>query len=226
MTDVLIIEDDDELRELVGDFLEADGLKTAGAASAEEGLEFLKEKVIRIIILDLMLPGADGFTACSIIRENKDIPIIMMSARDDDESKLTAYKLGADDFITKPVSVAVLTAKVKALLHRSGNGNVSGEQLSCGSISIDTAKRQVYKNGESCDIRGKLYDLLLFMMKNCGRLLLKDELYDAVWGDAFVEPSTLNVHIRWLRERIEDDVNDPRIIKTVWRKGYIFGDVD
>ncbi|MBP5608496.1 MAG: response regulator transcription factor [Lachnospiraceae bacterium] len=224
MTDVLVIEDDDELRGLIADFLETDGLKTAGAATAEEGIAYLEREYVRLILLDLMLPGIDGFTACNTIREHKDIPIIMMSARDDEESKLTAYKLGADDYITKPLSIAVLSAKIKALLHRSGNGAVSGEQLVCGSITVDTSKRQVYKNGEACEIRGKMYDLLLFMVRNSGRLLLKDELYDAVWGDAFVEPSTLNVHIRWLRERIEDDVNDPCIIKTVWRKGYIFGD--
>lgn len=224
MTDVLIIEDDDELRGLLADFLEAEAYKTSAVATAEEGMAFLEREPVRIVLLDLMLPGIDGFTACNAIREHKDIPIIMMSARDDDESKLMGYKLGADDYIAKPVSVAVLTAKVKALLHRSEKNTAAGERMTCGSISIDTGKRQVYKNGEACEIRGKMYDLLLFMMKNSGRLLLKDELYDAVWGDAFVEPSTLNVHIRWLRERIEDDVNEPRIIKTVWRKGYIFGD--
>ena len=224
MTDVLIIEDDDELRGLLADFLEAEAYKSVAVATAEEGMAFLEEDPVRIILLDLMLPGIDGFTACSAIREHKDIPVIMMSARDDDESKLMGYKLGADDYIAKPVSAAVLTAKIRALLHRSEKNTAAGERMTCGSISIDTGKRQVYKNGEACEIRGKMYDLLLFMMKNSGRLLLKDELYDAVWGDAFVEPSTLNVHIRWLRERIEDDVNEPRIIKTVWRKGYIFGD--
>ena len=224
MTDVLIIEDDDELRGLLADFLEAEAYKSVAVATAEEGMAFLEEDPVRIILLDLMLPGIDGFTACSAIREHKDIPVIMMSARDDDESKLMGYKLGADDYIAKPVSAAVLTAKIRALLHRSEKNTVAGERMTCGSITIDTGKRQVYKNGKACDIRGKMYDLLLFMMKNSGRLLLKDELYDAVWGDSFVEPSTLNVHIRWLRERIEDDVNEPRIIKTVWRKGYIFGD--
>ncbi len=224
MTDVLIIEDDDELRGLLADFLEAEAYKSVAVATAEEGMAFLEEDPVRIILLDLMLPGIDGFTACSAIREHKDIPVIMMSARDDDESKLMGYKLGADDYIAKPVSAAVLTAKIRALLHRSEKNTAAGERMTCGSISIDTGKRQVYKNGKACDIRGKMYDLLLFMMKNSGRLLLKDELYDAVWGDSFVEPSTLNVHIRWLRERIEDDVNEPRIIKTVWRKGYIFGD--
>ncbi|MCR4584237.1 MAG: response regulator transcription factor [Lachnospiraceae bacterium] len=226
MTDVLIIEDDEELRGLIADFLEAEGYKTAAAESAEDGLAFLEGEPVRIILLDLMLPGADGFTACTEIRERKDIPIIMMSARDDEESKLTGYRLGADDYIAKPLSVQLLTAKVKALLHRSEANSETRENLSCGSISVDTVKRQVYKNGLPLEIRGKLYDLLLYMIRNSGRLLLKDELYDAVWGDAFVEPSTLNVHIRWLRERIEDDTDDPRVIKTVWRKGYIFGEDD
>ena len=226
MTDVLIIEDDEELRGLLADFLEAEGYKTAGADSAEDGLAFLLKENARIILLDLMLPGADGFTACTAIRERKDIPIIMMSARDDEESKLTGYRLGADDYIAKPVSVQILTAKVKALLHRSEANSETRENLSCGSISVDTVKRQAYKNGEPLEIRGKLYDLLLYMIRNSGRLLLKDELYDAVWGDAFVEPSTLNVHIRWLRERLEDEPDSPRMIKTVWRKGYIFAEDD
>ncbi len=226
MTDVLIIEDDDELRGLLCDFLEVEGYKVNGAATAEEGIEYLERESVRIILLDLMLPGIDGFTACSAIREHKDIPIIMMSARGDDESKLTGYKLGADDYLEKPVSVPILNAKVKALIHRSETVAGSVELLKCGSVSIDTGKRQVYKNDKPCEIRGKLYDLLLFMMKNSRRLLLKEELYDAVWGDAFVEPSTLNVHIRWLRERLEDEPDSPRMIKTVWRKGYIFGEDD
>ena len=171
-----------------------------------------------------MLPGIDGFTACSAIREHKDIPIIMMSARSDDESKLMGYRLGADDYIEKPVSIPILTAKIRALLHRSETKIENSEVLEYKNISIDESKRAVYKDGEECDIRGKLYDLLLYMMKNQGRLLDKDELYDAVWKDAFVEQATLNVHVRWLRERLEEEPNSPKIIKTVWRKGYIFGD--
>ena len=223
MTDILIIEDDEELRGLLFDFMEAEGYAVKAVESAEEGIAFLEEELTGIILLDLMLPGIDGFAACGVIREHRDIPIIMMSARDDEESKLMGYRLGADDFVDKPVSVAILTAKVKARLHRSGATDKT-EVLSCGRITLDTGKRLVCKDGKACEIRGKMYDLLLFMMKNRGRLLYKDELYDAVWGDAFVEQSTLNVHIRWLRERLEDEPESPKLIKTVWRKGYIFGD--
>lgn len=224
MKDILIIEDDNELRSLLADFMEAEGYSVVGLGTAEEGISYLENDLARIILLDLMLPGIDGFAACSAIREHRDIPIIMMSARGDDESKLTGYKLGADDYIEKPVSVPILSAKVKALLHRSETVSGNRELLSCGNITIDTDKRQVSKDGKVCEIRGKMYDLLLYMMENKGRLLYKDELYDAVWGDAFVEQATLNVHIRWLREKLEDEPESPKIIKTVWRKGFIFGE--
>ena len=119
MVDILIIEDDEELRALLSDFLEADGFSVEGLSNAEDGIEFLSNQLAKVILLDLMLPGIDGFTACTSIREHKDIPIIMMSARSDDESKLLGYKLGADDYIEKPVSIPILTAKIKALIHRS-----------------------------------------------------------------------------------------------------------
>ena len=223
MVDILIIEDDEELRALLSDFLESDGFSVEGVSNAEDGIEFLSNQLAKVILLDLMLPGIDGFTACTSIRERKDIPIIMMSARSDDESKLLGYKLGADDYIEKPVSIPILTAKIKALIHRSETLLDTKAKLEYGYISIDTGKRAVYIDGQECDIRGKMYDLLLYMMENQGRLLEKDELYDAVWGDAFVEQATLNVHVRWLRERLEEEPNSPKIIKTVWRKGYIFG---
>ncbi len=224
MVDILIIEDDDELRGLLTDFMAAEGFSVEQAGSAEEGISFLDGDTVRIVLLDLMLPGIDGFTACTSIREHKDIPIIMMSARSDDESKLMGYKLGADDYIEKPITIPILTAKIRALLRRSDSLSDKEENITYKNISIDVKRRAVFKDGTECDIRGKMYDLLLYMMKNRGRLLDKDELYDAVWKDAFVEQATLNVHVRWLRERLEEEPNSPKIIKTVWRKGYIFGD--
>ena len=224
MSDILIIDDDDELRGLLADFTEVEGYSVRTAASAEEGIAILEREPVGILLLDLMLPGIDGFAACSAVRERRNIPIIMLSARSDEESKLTGYRLGVDDYMDKPVSVPILLAKIKALLNRSGRTAEPSRILSCGSITMDTEKRLVCKNGQPCEIRGKMYDLLLYMMENPGRLLHKDELYDAVWKDAFVEQSTLNVHIRWLRERLEDEPESPKLIKTVWRKGYIFGE--
>ena len=224
MTDILIIEDDNELRGLLEDFMVAEGFQVKAVPTAEEGIAFLDSELARLILLDLMLPGIDGFAACSFIREHKDIPIIMMSARSDDESKLMGYKLGADDYIDKPISIQILTAKIRALLHRSETTVDAKEELQYENITIDISKRAVFRDGNECEIRGKLFDLLLYFMRNKGKLLLKEDLIDAVWGDAFVEQSTLSVHVRWLRERIEEEPDNPKLIKTVWRKGYIFGD--
>ena len=224
MTDILIIEDDNELRGLLEDFMVAEGFQVKAVPTAEEGIAFLDSELARLILLDLMLPGIDGFAACSFIREHKDIPIIMMSARSDDESKLMGYKLGADDYIDKPISIQILTAKIRALLHRSETTVDAKEELQYENITIDISKRAVFRDGNECEIRGKLFDLLLYFMRNKGKLLLKEDLIDAVWGDAFVEQSTLSVHVRWLRERIEEEPDNPNLIKTVWRKGYIFGD--
>lgn len=226
MTDILIIEDDDELREVLKDFMEAEGFTVKGVPTAEAGIEYLETQLVRIILLDIMLPGIDGFAACTAIRENKNIPIIMMSARSDDENKLMGYKLGADDYVEKPISAKILIAKINVLLHRSESVNIEKLVLKYKNLSVDLNKRTVYRDDNECEIRGKIYDLLVFMMKNRGRLLYKDDLINEVWGDAFVEQSTLNVHVRWLREKIEEEPENPKLIKTVWRKGYIFGDED
>ena len=226
MTDILIIEDDDELREVLKDFMEAEGFTVKGVPTAEAGIEYLETQLVRIILLDIMLPGIDGFAACTAIRENKNIPIIMMSARSDDENKLMGYKLGADDYVEKPISAKILIAKINVLLHRSEAVSIEKAVLKYKNLSVDLNKRTVYRDDNECEIRGKMYDLLVFMMKNRGRLLYKDDLINEVWGDAFVEQSTLNVHVRWLREKIEEEPENPKLIKTVWRKGYIFGDED
>ena len=226
MVDILIIEDDDELREVLKDFMEAEGFTVKGVPTAEAGIEYLETQLVRIILLDIMLPGIDGFAACTAIRENKNIPIIMMSARSDDENKLMGYKLGADDYVEKPISAKILIAKINVLLHRSESVNIEKLVLKYKNLSVDLNKRTVYRDDNECEIRGKMYDLLVFMMKNRGRLLYKDDLINEVWGDAFVEQSTLNVHVRWLREKIEEEPENPKLIKTVWRKGYIFGDED
>ncbi|MBO4592060.1 MAG: response regulator transcription factor, partial [Eubacterium sp.] len=140
MVDILIIEDDPELRGLLADFMRAEDFSVEEAESAEAGIEYLNDNLTRIILLDIMLPGIDGFAACASIRNHKDIPIIIMSARGDDESKLMGYKLGADDYIEKPVSIPILMAKIKALLHRSETTVDTNENPEYENISIDTVK--------------------------------------------------------------------------------------
>ena len=148
MADILIIEDDDELRGLIADFMKAEGFTVQEAASAEEGIAFLDKDMSRLILLDLMLPGIDGFTACTAIREHKDIPIIMMSAKSDDESKLMGYRLGADDYIEKPITIPILTAKIRALLRRSKDISDKDENITYKNITLDLKRRAVFKNGE------------------------------------------------------------------------------
>ncbi|MBP7187094.1 MAG: response regulator transcription factor [Ruminococcus sp.] len=223
MKDILMIEDDPELGALVRDFLCRSGMTVDLYDSAESGLSALDSETYRLILLDVMLPKKDGFSFCTELRRNSDTPVLMMSARDDDRSKLTGYETGADDYITKPFSVPVLIAKIKALMKRTVPIAEKHELSGCG-ITLDTQLHEVRKNGNSIKLNVKEYELLKTMMEHQGEILDKNKLFDEVWGaDCFSEPSTVSVHIRWLREKVEDDPNDPKIIQTVWKAGYRFG---
>lgn len=223
MKDILMIEDDPELGALVRDFLCRADFSVDLYGDAESGTDALDNEKYRIILLDVMLPKKDGFTFCAELRQKYDIPVLMMSARDDDQSKLTGYGTGADDYITKPFSIPVLIAKIKALMKRSSAPAETHKLSGCG-ITIDTHLREARKNGELLKLNVKEYDLLKIMLEHQGETMDKNRLFDEVWGaDCFSEPSTVSVHIRWLREKIEDDPNDPKIIQTVWKAGYRFG---
>lgn len=223
MKDILMIEDDPELGALVRDFLCRAEMTVDLYDSAESGLSALDSETYRLILLDVMLPKKDGFSFCTELRKNYDTPVLMMSARDDDRSKLTGYETGADDYITKPFSVPVLIAKIKALMKRTVPIAEKHELSGCG-ITLDTQLHEVRKNGNSIKLNVKEYELLKTMMEHQGEILDKNKLFDEVWGaDCFSEPSTVSVHIRWLREKVEDDPNDPKIIQTVWKAGYRFG---
>lgn len=223
MKDILIIEDNEELGKLVSDFLKREELSTVLCSDAEKGLEMLGREQFRLVLLDVMLPGKNGFETCRIIRRDSSMPVLMMSARTDDGSKITGYDTGADDYIEKPFSIPVLTAKIKSLLRRT----VQPEQntLSSHGITLNLSSRKVLIGGEDAGITGKSFDVLHALMKHEGEIMNKDRLFDEIWGsDCFSEPSTLNVHIRWLREKLEEDPKNPVLIRTVWRVGYIFGD--
>lgn len=225
MTDILIIEDDSELGQLVSDFMEKEGFSVQLCSSAEEALVLLKGEAFRLVLLDVMLPAMDGYEICSEIRKKQDIPVLMMSAQTDEDSKLLGYDTGADDYIDKPFSVKVLTAKVRALMKRKAPSEAGRVVSSCG-ITLDTASRRVTLGGRELRLNAKEFELLQYLMEHEGEAVGKEELFNAVWGaDCFTEPGTVSVHIRWLREKIEQDPNSPKLIQTVWKVGYRFGDV-
>lgn len=225
MTDILIVEDDPELGTLVRDFIRNEGFSAELCSDAEKALVLLKKESYRMVLLDIMLPGMDGFETCTAIRSTSNIPIMMMSSLSDEESKLTGYDTGADDYIDKPFSVRVLIAKIRALLKRGESSADGGSVIrSCG-IELDGASRRVTKDGSELRLNAKEFELLQYLMQHENEAVSKDELFNEVWGrDCFTEPSTVSVHIRWLREKIEKDPNSPALIRTVWKYGYIFGE--
>ena len=224
MKDILVIEDNEELGKLISDFLKREGYTVDWKMSAEDGLGSLKTGAYKLLLLDVMLPGMDGYAALQDIRKTQKLPVLMMSARTDDQSKILGLQIGADDYIEKPFSIQVLGLKIKALLRRAYDLAEDRQLLAYGNLTMDVTTRTVYKDNRKIDVTGKEFDLLEYMMRNPEQILRKEKLFDEVWGaDCFSEVGSLNVHIRWLREKLEDDPKNPKLIQTVWRVGYKFG---
>ena len=224
MTDILVIEDNEELGALISDFLRREGYSVEWRTNAEDGLALIKTAAYKLLLLDVMLPGMDGYEALQEIRREQRIPVLMMSARTDDQSKILGLDLGADDYIDKPFSVDVLGFKIKALMRRAYDMTEDRQLLTYENITMDVKTRTVYKDGKEISITGKEFDLLEYMMRHPEQVLKKENLFDEIWGfDCFSEQGSLNVHIRWLREKLEEDPKNPKLIQTVWRVGYKFG---
>ena len=222
--DILIIEDNEELGKLIFDFITASGYTAYLVGSAEEALSKLDGESYRLLLLDVMLPGQDGFSTLTRIRKKYNMPVLMMSARTDDDSKILGMETGADDYIEKPFSVPVLLSKIRALMRRAYGEN-KNDTLTYKNLKVDVASRCVTKDGKPLEINGKEFDILVMFMRNPGRVLDKNAIFDEIWGYySETEMSSLNVYIRWLREKIEDDPKEPEFIKTVWRIGYKFGE--
>ena len=224
MTDILVIEDNEELGKLISDFLKREGYSVMWEQSAEKGLDLLGKAAFKMLLLDVMLPGMDGYEALQEIRKNQKLPVMMMSARTDEQSKVLGFEVGADDYIDKPFSFQVLGLKIRALMKRSYDLAEDRQLLTYENISIDIASKKVYRDGEEVQITGKEYELLEYMMRHPEQVLKKEKIFDEIWGvDCFSDVGSLNVHIRWLREKLEEDPRNPRLIRTVWRVGYQFG---
>jgi DNA-binding response OmpR family regulator len=219
--DILIIEDNVELATIMSDFLFKEGYTVVVAPTGEDGLDYLQSHTVKLLLLDIMLPGIDGFAICRTIRERHNLPIVMMSARHGDDNKIVGLDLGADDYLEKPFTDKLLIAKVKSHLRRSYDMNDNKQLLTDGDITINTTAMQVYLREQHLIMTSKEYDLLMLLLNNKGKVLRKEWLFEQVWGvDSFSELSTLTVHINKLREKVENNPRQPTRIITVWGVGY------
>ncbi|MBR6478867.1 MAG: response regulator transcription factor [Lachnospiraceae bacterium] len=228
MSRILIVEDEEAIADLEKDYLELSEFQVDICNTGDKGLKAALEGDYNLIILDLMMPGMDGFEVCKQIRKEKDIPILMVSARKDDIDKIRGLGLGADDYMTKPFSPSELVARVKAHLARYERlvGTVPKQQndvVEIRGIRIDKTARRVYVDGEEKVFTTKEFDLLTFLAENPNHVYTKEELFQEIWGMGPVgDIATVTVHIKKIREKIEKDSAKPQYIETIWGVGYRF----
>ena len=227
MSKVLIVEDEDAIAEIERDYLELSGFDVTLASDGKEGLDIALKEDFDIIILDIMLPGMDGFDICKEIRTEKDIPIIMVSAKKEDIDKIRGLGIGADDYMTKPFSPSELVARVKAHLARYErlltNNKPENEIIEIRGIKIDKTARRVFVNGEEKSFTTKEFDLLTFLAEHPNHVYTKEELFREIWDmDSIGDIATVTVHIKKIREKIEADTSNPQYIETIWGVGYRF----
>lgn len=226
MLDILLVEDNKELSELMRIFLEADGYRVFCAESGEEAVSFMERETAKLILLDLILPGMDGFAVCQTIRKKYNIPVLILSALVDKESKMNGFHTGADDYIEKPVDIDILRAKIGALFKRFYPEQEDTALIRSGPITMNQDTMEVTYRGKLLKLTMKEYDLLLLLVTNPGKTLSKEFLFSEVWGaDSFSENQTLTVHIKMLRDKLEEDSKNPVRIKTVWGVGYRYEEV-
>ncbi|MVO99818.1 response regulator transcription factor [Paenibacillus lutrae] len=226
---ILIVEDDVSIAELERDYLELDGFQVDMEHYGERGMQRALTGDYDLVLLDVMLPGTDGFAICERIRMERDIPILMVSAKKEDVDKIRGLSLGADDYIIKPFSPGELVARVRAHLSRyqrlkgRQGGAADKDEIRIRGLLINRASRRVYMNGHEIIFTTKEFDLLAYLAMNPNRVFSKDQLFDQLWGmDSSGEISTVTVHIRKLREKIEPSPSDPAYIETIWGAGYRF----
>ena len=226
MQKILIIEDDGDIATIERDYLELDNFQVEIALDGITGLERGLHGAFDLILLDLMLPGMDGFSLCRRLREETDIPILMVTARREDIDKIRGLGLGADDYIAKPFDPAELVARVKAHLNRYdrlvGAGRAQDvERITVGELTILPRSWKVYKGERELRLPNREFELLKFLAENPNIVFSKEQLFEAIWGyDYLGDSATVTVHIGRIRDKIEDDPSNPRIIETVWGAGY------
>ena len=219
MVDILIVEDNKEISSLLKDFLEKENYIVSVADTGEKALSVYEKYGAKLVLLDVMLPGIDGFNICSKIRENANTPIIILSAKIGKEDKLNGIILGADDYIEKPVDIDILLAKINGIFKR----RYDIDKIVEGNLTLNVAQKILTVNEKEYELTVKECELLKILIENKNTTLKKEYLFNTIWGsDSDTELQSLTVHIKWLREKIEDDPKNPKHLITVWGVGYRF----
>lgn len=225
MVDLLLVEDNVELANLLCAFLKKEGFSLYHTPSGEEAVSWLNAHTTRLILLDIMLEGMDGFAVCQSVRQEKDIPILILSARSTKEDQLMGFELGADDYLEKPIDPQILCAKVKALLNRT-YGKKDERDIVSKDLRMDVHAHKVYKKGVPLELNVKEFELLKLFLLHPHKTLHKEYVFNTIWGsNSESEAQTLTVHIQMLRSKIEDDPRKPKRIQTVWGVGYRYEEI-
>ncbi len=220
--DVLVVDDEESLAASTVEYFQAFGLRAAHTGTAEGAEAFLAASTARVVLLDINLPGMNGFELCRRIRRRADTPIVFLSARESDDDQILALGIGGDDFVRKPCSLAVLLAKVRRVLERLDAAGPDASGYDDGRLRFDPAADRFWLNGIDLSLTTMEHRLLRYLVTHRERALPKQELFEQVWGDAITGDGTLSVHIRRLRARIEPDPERPTYIETLWGRGYLF----
>lgn len=220
---ILVVEDEKEIAELISLYLENEGITTFHAESGEDGLKLLEEEKIDLIILDINLPGIDGFETLQKLRVSYTTPVIIVSARTDDADLIMGFGIGADDFVSKPFSPKVLTARVRAHLRRNEiNSTKKENKISFGDCVLDLEAYQLKKGGKVVNLSPKELEIVIYLVTNEGKKKSQEAIYEAIWGSTYGDISTVSVHMRRVRKKIEDNPQEPRYLKTSHGFGYFF----
>jgi DNA-binding response OmpR family regulator len=221
MATVLVVDDEPIVREVVVRYLTREGYETLEAADGDAARGVIEGADLDLVVLDVMLPGADGLELCRWIRGRSELPVIMLTARGEEADRIVGLELGADDYVTKPFSPRELAARVRSVLRRSSSTGAAVAALHFGDVELERETRDVRKAGSTVRLTAKEFDLLWFLASHPRRVFSRDQLMASVWGyTAALDTGTVTVHIRRLREKIEDDPSQPRYLETVWGIGY------
>ncbi|MGZ0084395.1 response regulator transcription factor [Caldibacillus thermoamylovorans] len=223
METVLLVDDEEEIIELMKDFLEAEGYNVLTASNGLEALSILEKQAVHCVLLDIMMPNQSGFTTCKKIREISDVPILFLTAVQDDTDKIRGLNIGADDYIVKSATPGEIVARIKAVLRRS-HSRENNNTLNYGNLKINIYTREVFVNDRRVNLTPKEFELLQFLAEHPRQVFSHDQLYQKVWGNELIDEHTIRVFIARLREKIEENPSKPQWIHTVWGVGYKFED--